>query len=120
MRIAIAQIAMRWTTSENVAAIQRAMVIAKSAHAGLSCFPELAISGFHWEIAREAKREIVTPALDAIAESASRLSLSVAVGAAAIPPDNRRFIAQVTEPFFALWCRCSPQPAERTAPSVSR
>jgi predicted amidohydrolase len=127
MRIAIAQIAMHWTTSENVAAIQRAMGIAKSAHADLCCFSELAISGFHREIAREAKREIVTPALDAIAESASRLSLAVAVGAPAITPDNRRFIAHylinetgtvvaeihkrgLTDPEATFFCRGEARP----------
>jgi predicted amidohydrolase len=84
---------MHWTTSENVAAIQRTMGVAKGAHADLCCFSELAVSGFHREIAREAKRGIVMPALDTIAASASRLSLAVAVGAPAITPDNRRFIA---------------------------
>jgi predicted amidohydrolase len=93
MRIAIAQIAMHWTTSENVTAIQRTMFVAKSAHADLCCFSELAVNGFHREIAREAKRDIVTPALNAITESASHLALAVAVGAPAITPDDRRFIA---------------------------
>jgi predicted amidohydrolase len=94
MRIAIAQISMHWTTDKNLQAIERAMIVADSAGAQICCFSELAVTGFHREIAREATAEVVRPALEAIAARAARLSLAVSVGAPAIASDGRRFIAQ--------------------------
>ena len=46
-RIAIAQISMHWSTAENVAAILRAMDLARSRGAKLCAFAELAVTGFH-------------------------------------------------------------------------
>ena len=93
MRIAIAQIAMHGTTAENLAAIERAIDVASDAGAKVCCFSELAITGFHREIAREAKREGVEAALDSIRVRAARRSIAVTVGAPAITQDDQRFIA---------------------------
>ena len=53
-RVAIAQIAMRWCTSENLDAIVAAMELAYEQGAEICAFSELAVTGFHREIAREA------------------------------------------------------------------
>ena len=80
-RVAIAQIAMHWTTQENVAAIGNAMVTAHARGVALCGFSELAITGFHREIAREAQPEIVEPAVRVLQAQAARLNLGIAVGA---------------------------------------
>lgn len=80
-RIAIAQIAMHWTTRENLAAIGDAMATAHGCGVALCGFSELAITGFHREIAREAQPEIVEPAVQVLQARAARLNLGIAVGA---------------------------------------
>ncbi|MEO5881126.1 MAG: hypothetical protein ABIQ06_01810 [Caldimonas sp.] len=61
--IAIAQIAMHWTTAENVSAILGAMTLARARGAGPCGFSELAVTGLHRQIAREAMPERVLPAI---------------------------------------------------------
>jgi len=90
-RIAIAQIAMRWTTHENTSAISQAMTLARSHNAHICAFSELAVTGFHREIAREARPDVVSPALASIRAQAGRLRVGVAVGAPAFGPDNAKF-----------------------------
>jgi predicted amidohydrolase len=90
-RIAIAQITMHWTTAENLAAIASAMVLAKEHGAELCGFSELAITGFHREIAREAKPEVVAQALQALLGRAADLGLGIAVGAPTFADDGSRF-----------------------------
>jgi len=80
-RIAIAQINMLWSTSENMAAILSAMTIASSRGAKLCGFSELAVTGFHRQIAREATQEQVLPAIRELQTHCARLSLGIAVGA---------------------------------------
>ena len=80
-RIAIAQISMHWSTAENVAAILRAMDFAGSRGAQLCAFSELAVTGFHRHIAREAVPELVSPAIRELEARCSKLSLGIAVGA---------------------------------------
>lgn len=80
-RIAIAQIAMHWTTPENTAAIERALHLAHARGARICGFSELAVTGFHREIGREAQPAIVGPALLRIRTLAARLGIAVAVGA---------------------------------------
>lgn len=80
-RIAIAQIAMHWSTQENMAAIVRAMTLASSHGAKLCGFSELAVTGFHRQIAREATPEQVLPAIRELQTHCARLSLGIAVGA---------------------------------------
>ena len=80
-RIAIAQISMHWSTTENVAAILQAMELASSRGAKLCAFSELAVTGFHRHIAREATPELVLPAIQEIQARCSKLLLGIAVGA---------------------------------------
>lgn len=94
-RIAIAQIAMRWTTSENVEAIRWAMDLAHSKGARLCAFSELAVTGFHRLIAREAAPEVVGPALRALREHGAALSLGIAVGAPTFGDGDVRYISHL-------------------------
>ncbi|MCE9658404.1 MAG: carbon-nitrogen hydrolase family protein [Burkholderiales bacterium] len=90
-RIAIAQIAMHWSTAENLAAILRAMELASSRGAALCGFSELAVTGFHREIAREATPEQVLPAIRELQTRCAQLSLGIAVGAPTFGTDGARY-----------------------------
>ncbi len=79
-RIAIAQINMHWTTAENLAAMGQAMVLAQRAGAKLCAFAELAVTGFHREIARQARPEIVAPAVQVLQAQAASMNMAIAVG----------------------------------------
>ena len=81
LRIAIAQIAMHWSTSENVAAIVRALELAGARGAKLCAYSELAVTGYHRHIAREATPEQVLPAIRELQAHCARLSVAMAVGA---------------------------------------
>lgn len=94
-RIAIAQITMHWTTAENVASIRAAMNLAHSAGAQICAFSELAVTGFHRQIASEATPEIVAPALRELQAQAATLSLALSVGAPSFAADGSRFISQM-------------------------
>ena len=80
-RVAIAQIAMRWSTPENVEAILWALEIAHSQGAQLCAFSELALTGFHREIAREAVPEPVHAAIQRLQAHCAARSVAIAVGA---------------------------------------
>lgn len=80
-RVAIAQIPMYWRTSENVASMLSAMELAASCGAELCAFSELAVTGFHREIEREAVPESVLPAIQRLSDRAAALSLGIAFGA---------------------------------------
>jgi omega-amidase len=95
LKIAIAQVAMHWTTAENTAAIERAMALAHAHGAQVCGFSELAVTGFHRQIGREAHPDIVQPALDRIQALAARLSLAVAVGAPTFGAEGEKFIAHL-------------------------
>ncbi|MBK1612146.1 hypothetical protein CKO44_01510 [Rubrivivax gelatinosus] len=90
-KIAIAQIAMHWTTAENTASIERAMNFASSKGAQVCGFSELAVTGFHREIGREARANLVRPAVERIRALAAHLSLGVAVGAPTFGTDGTKF-----------------------------
>ena len=90
-RIAIAQISMHWTTAENMAAILRAMAIASAQGAKLCGFSELAVTGFHRHIAREATAQRVAPAIRELQTSCVRLSLGIAVGAPTFGADAEKY-----------------------------
>jgi omega-amidase len=94
-RIAIAQIRMCWTTAENLAAIGQAMLLARSHGAALCAFSELAVTGFHREIAREARPDRVGPAIRSIRDQAARHALGVAVGAPTFADDGSKFNAHL-------------------------
>jgi len=89
-RIAIGQISMRWTTRENVAAIRQAMTLARSRGAQICGFSELAITGFHRQIAREAKPEVVDPALRQVQAHGADIRMGVAIGAPTFDADGAR------------------------------
>ena len=90
-RIAVAQITMRWTTAENMGAISTAMALAKVHGAELCGFSELAVTGFHRQIAREARPEVVVPAVQELHAYAGSLGLGIAVGAPTFADDGARF-----------------------------
>lgn len=94
-RVAIAQVAMHWTTAENLAGIVRAMRVARGAGASICAFPELAVTGFHREILREARPEVVAPAVDAVRTLARELQLAVSLGAPGFGDAGERFITQL-------------------------
>jgi len=81
-RVAIAQIAMRWSTPENVEAILRAIELAHAQGAHLCGFSELAVTGFHREIAREAVPGPVLSAIQRLQARCAERSVAIAVGAA--------------------------------------
>lgn len=90
-RVAIAQVNMRWSTSENMSAIRDAMELASSRGASLVGFSELAVTGFHRHIAREATPELVLPAVLELQGLCAKLSLGIAVGAPTFGPGSVKF-----------------------------
>ena len=90
-RIAIAQITMHWTTQENLTSIRWAMDLARLQGAQLCGFSELAVTGFHRHIAREATPELVVPAIETLKMHSARLSLGIAVGAPTFGADGEIF-----------------------------
>ena len=94
-RIAIAQIAMHWTTPENMASIRWAMDIAHSQGVQICGFSELAVTGFHRQIAREATPEVVSLALRELQAHAAQLSLGIAVGAPTFADDGAKYISHL-------------------------
>lgn len=93
--IAIAQISMHWTTPDNVRAIRRAMDLAHAQGAQLCAFSELAVTGFHRQIAQEATPEVVAPAVQELQTHSATLSLAIAVGAPTFDSDGGRYISQL-------------------------
>lgn len=95
LRIAIAQITMQWSTPENLASIQWAMNLAQAQGVQICGFSELAVTGFHRQIAREATPEIVSPAIRQLQSHAAKLSLGIAVGAPTFAADGAKFISHL-------------------------
>ncbi|MBK0392457.1 carbon-nitrogen hydrolase family protein [Ramlibacter algicola] len=94
-RIAIGQVGMHWTTRENMASIAQALRLAQAQGAALCAFSELAITGFHRQIAREAVPEIVAPAVDELRRDCARLGVGAAVGAPTFAEGGARFISHL-------------------------
>lgn len=95
MRIAIAQIPMRWELAANLQAIRRAMHVAYDEGAALCAFSELALTGFHRRIVEWAKPELVQPALDELRELAAQLGLAIALGAPSFAQAGGRYNSHV-------------------------
>ena len=93
--VAIAQIAMRWSTSENLEAILRAMELARSEGAEICGFSELAVTGFHREIAREAVQAPVEAAIRRLQARCADLGLAIAVGAPTFGAGSARYNSHV-------------------------
>jgi predicted amidohydrolase len=94
-RVAIAQISMHWTTAENIEAMRWAMDVAHASGAKLCAFSELAVTGFHRQIAREALPDVVSPALHELQAQAARLSLAIAVGTPTFGAEGAKFISHL-------------------------
>lgn len=82
---------MHWSTPENVASIRWAMDLAHSRGVQICGFSELAVTGFHRQIAREATPEAVSPAIRELQAHAAKLSLGIAVGAPTFAHDGSKF-----------------------------
>lgn len=89
LRLAIAQIDMCWTTAHNLQAMQHAAALANAQGATLCAFSELAVTGYHREIARESRPEVVAPAISALCEQAAQLQMAMAFGAPTFTGDGR-------------------------------
>lgn len=90
-RLAIAQINMHWSTAENMTSIRQAMRLASARGALLCGFSELAVTGFHREIGREATPENVLPAVRELEALCASLSLGIAVGAPTFGLNQAKF-----------------------------
>jgi omega-amidase len=80
-RVAIGQMQMHWTTEENLAEILCAISIAKREGAQLCVFPELALTGFHRQIASLAKPEVVEAAMQTVQDACAANHIAAIVGA---------------------------------------
>lgn len=89
-RLAIAQMAMAWTTADNTRSVLQQLGLAAQAGAALVVFPELAITGFHREIRREAQPAPVAAALAQVAAACAQHRIAAAVGAPAWIPGEPR------------------------------
>jgi predicted amidohydrolase len=94
-RIAIAQIGMHWTTSENMESIARALDMAHGQGAAICGFSELAVTGFHRRIALEALPEVVAPAIRRIQDRCAEARMGAAVGAPTFGADGTKFISHL-------------------------
>lgn len=81
LRIAIGQLPMRWTGADNTRAIVETVAQVASAGVGICVFPELAVTGFHRQIASQAKPECVAAWLQEIAAACALHRVAVSVGA---------------------------------------
>ncbi len=95
VRVAIAQVTMHWTTGENMAAIGQTMALAQSRGASICGFSEMAVTGFHRQIAREALPELVDPAVRQLQAECARLSVAIAVGAPTFAATGKRFLSHL-------------------------
>lgn len=79
--IAVAQLRMHWTVAGNLAALRRAIDVAADAGADVLVTCELAVTGFHREIGREAEPARVGAAVDEIRQAAAARAIAVVLGA---------------------------------------
>lgn len=90
-RIAIGQLQMHWTIEANMASILDAIELAQDRGAGICTFPELAVTGFHREIASQAKPELVAPQVKKLQEVCARRAVAICVGAPSFGDHDARF-----------------------------
>lgn len=81
LRLAIVQPTMHWTGEGNTAETLRWLERAAAQGAQIACFPELAVTGFHRQIAAQAKPELVAKWQLAIQAACQRLNIAAAIGA---------------------------------------
>lgn len=89
-RLAIAQLRVHWTLEANLAALRQALAQAADAGARLVLFGELALTGYHREIAREADPERVQAGLRQLQADCARLRVAAAVGTPTWPSAGGR------------------------------
>lgn len=95
LRIAIAQPAMHWTGEANTASVLATLAQAAAAGARLCVFPELALTGYHRQIAAVAKPELVAPWLQAVQQDCRAHGIAAAVGAPSFDDHGRIYNSQV-------------------------
>lgn len=79
---------MHWTGEANIAETLRWLECAAVHGAQIACFPELAVTGFHRQIASQAKPELVAMWLQTIQASCRRLNVAAAIGAPSFAGDG--------------------------------
>lgn len=95
LRIAIAQPVMYWSGDENTQAVLATIEAAAAAQVQLCVFPELAVTGFHRQIAAVAKPELVAPWVASIQAACARHGVAVAVGAPTFGADGLIYNSQL-------------------------
>jgi omega-amidase len=95
LRIAIAQLPMQWTGDANTAGILDVIDYAARSGAHICVFPELAVTGFHRQIAAVAKPESVDAWLLAIRKACASRCIAVSVGAPTFGDDGAKYDSQV-------------------------
>lgn len=78
--LAVAQLPMAWTVEGNLASIRLALEQAAQAGAALCVLPELALSGFHRDIAFQSRKERIEPALAEVQALCKTLRLAAVLG----------------------------------------
>lgn len=89
LHIAIAQPPMHWRGEDNTAAIVRLLAEAAADGAQLCVFPELALTGFHRQIAREAQPEAVAGWLAQVQAACARHGIAAVLGAPTFAGEGR-------------------------------
>jgi len=82
---------MCWEMSDNVAAMKRALQVARDEGATFCAFSELAVTGFHRRIVDWARPEASEPAVNEVCITASTLGIAAAFGAPTYGTDGVRF-----------------------------
>ena len=86
---------MHWTTRENMESIARALEVAHVQGAAVCGFSELAVTGFHRQIAQEAVPEVVGPAIRQLQDHCASLRIGAAVGAPTFGANGAKFISHL-------------------------
>jgi omega-amidase len=94
-RLAIAQQKMHWTLEENGASIIRTLERTAQAGAAICVFPELALTGFHRQIATLATPEKTAPHLRAVAAVCAAYKIATAIGTPTFDSAGRIFNSHV-------------------------
>lgn len=82
---------MFWTAVENTEAIIESLHLAAERSARACVFPELAITGFHRQIKREATREIVPQALSRVRDTCAKLGIAAIIGTPSFDAEGNIF-----------------------------
>lgn len=89
MRVAIGQVRMCWTIEDNLVGVRWAVALAARHGARLCVLPELAVTGFHRQIAQQARPERVASALATLGRLCAEHGIAVAAGAPTFMADGR-------------------------------